>query len=652
MTTENAKHPSEMNYALRIVKRYRLLLFVFTVAGFLSSLFLTKITKPTYTATAQIIFDQRDVDTAFVETQKTLFLSDNLIHDTVDRLGMAEQVSDYIANNLKIQTSENSHVIETEYESHSEPHAVKILAALLDQYKIEKQQEHTPETSPLEYVEDLYQRTLVQIEGNIKDAQQELSALQKVKPRSESVPASDILALNRAEHDYTLAQQSLERVDNGDYSESGHTLRALQAKHSQQESMVNALSERYGHKHPKMVSAMNDLSLTAAQIKDAQQAIKRNVMAQYEDAKSRLQTTVANINTRPTVNPHQDRIDELSEEINIASKTQGSFEGQYMELIANMIEPSAGEDASSPLTFTITTPRILHTEISDQKTRTLILGTLAAMLGGILASLLLELSRRNFLSGRELQDALGHPCYALVPQTKADKNKPLADYVIDNPISTTTEAVRTLKLAMKLNAAHDSPKVIALTSSAPGEGKTTLSAWIAKLSAKSGQKVILIDTDFRKPNVHRTLGQDNTSSLVEYLVGAKELSEVLDTSDPSGLHVLYGRDVPNSATDLIASDKMTDLIQRLRDEYDLIILDTPACMSVSDTLSVARYSELLLYVVSWNKTKKETVHNGISQFEKFPNTQIATVLTNIDLKKHVQYGYGDAIIHYGGYQAA
>lgn len=652
MTTENAKHPREMSYALRIVKRYRLLIFVFTIAGFLSSLFLVKVTKPTYTATAQIIFDQHDVDMTFVETQKTLFLSNALIHDTVDKLSMAEQVADYISNNLKIKAPKNAHVIEAEYQSHNETHALKILTALLDQYKTEKQKDNQPQITPFEQAEDLYQNTLAQIEGNIKSAQQKILALQSEKHEPATIPASDILALNRAEHDYSIAQANLEKVESGQYPKTNHTLQALNSKYNTQQSALSALSERYGPKHPKMVVAMQDLSLTNAQIKDEKSIIAQNTLKRYEEAKSNLQSLVAQINQRPDINPHQSQIAALKDEINIASKAQSSFEGQYMELIANMIEPSAGEETQAPLAFTITTPRVMHDDITDQKTRTLILGTLIAMLSGLLASLMLELSRNNFLSGRELQEALGHPCYALVPQTKADKNKPLANYVIDNPISTTTEAVRTLKLAMKLNAAHDSPKVIALTSSAPGEGKTTLSSWIAKLSAKSGQKVILIDTDFRKPNVHKTLGQDNTNSLVEYLVGAKDLHEVLDTSDPSGLHVLYGRDVPNSATDLIASDKMTNLIQRLRDEYDLVILDTPACMSVSDTLSVARYSELLLYVVSWNKTKKETVHNGISQFEKFPNTQIATVLTNIDLKKHVQYGYGDAIIHYGGYQAA
>ena len=139
---------------------------------------------------------------------------------------------------------------------------------------------------------------------------------------------------------------------------------------------------------------------------------------------------------------------------------------------------------------------------------------------------------------------------------------------------------------------------------------------------------------------------------MDYLSGAHKLEEVIDTKDPSGLHAIYGRAVPNSALDLVSSKKMDKLILSLKNDYDLIIIDTPACMAVSDARAIQKNCDQLLYVVAWHRTRKEVVHSGLSQFDKFENLQISTVLTNVDVKKHVQFGFGEVVSDYGTYKPA
>ncbi len=647
------EQPNSFQEIMRVLRRRKFLIFFSALTGFTGFLYTTSLIKPEYTAQAEIIYDRKDADLAFVNTQETLLQTERLVYDTVDAMGLAEGVAEYMSRNLSIEQSKDSHVIHAKYTSRDQKHAASVLNTLLDEYKAEyTAQNKVDETSPLDQVQANYQQTLSELETTIINAQEELALLDAEKPVAKPASVGKIFAMNVAEKEHQRAAEAYNKLNDNGIIEDNRTLSALRKKLSVQNDEIAHLSSRYGEKHPKMITAKADLAIIEDQLKNERSAVRSQIIANYEKTKDSLQSLVAQVRNRDVADPYASRKEALGEMIAVAQTTRDKIENQYMDLIANMIEPAAGTEAFN-LPFTITPARIVDNGFADSKSRIILLGTLASMLAGVLLSLILEITRKTYLSGREMQDTLGHPCYALIPQTKADKNRALGDYVIDNPISTTTEALRTLKLAMTINSPSGSlPKVISVTSSTPGEGKTTLSTWLAKLSAKSGQRVILIDTDFRKPNVHKIMGTKNTDSLVEYLVGGKDLSDVIDTSDPTGLHVLYGRDVPNSATDLIASAKMGNLINTLRHQYDLVIIDTPACMSVSDTLSVARFSELLLYAVAWNRTTRQTVHNGISQFEKFKNTQIATVLTNIDLKKHVEYGYGEAIIHYGGYQAA
>ena len=270
----------------------------------------------------------------------------------------------------------------------------------------------------------------------------------------------------------------------------------------------------------------------------------------------------------------------------------------------------------------------------------------------VIIVVVIEKNCKTLLTGKQLEAALKQPCYSLLPKVTNNKNKPIADYVIDNPTSDAAEAVRNLRLNIKLNTYTKSKngQVVMLTSSKANEGKTTLSTWLGHIGAKSGEKVIIIDADLRQPRLHKALGTENTLSLVDYLTGSDKLDNVIDKDLSSGLHAIYGRSVPANALDLICSHKMEDLIRSLKKDYDLIIIDTPACMAIPDARAVQRYSDLILYIVAWNKTNREVIHSGLSQFIKLETPDIATVLTNIDVKKHVQYGYGDVVSDYGTYK--
>ncbi len=280
------------------------------------------------------------------------------------------------------------------------------------------------------------------------------------------------------------------------------------------------------------------------------------------------------------------------------------------------------------------------------------LSIIASLLLGVMIAVFLEKMDNSFRSANQLEGELGFPCYALIPELLNMKQTEMSDYIVENPSSVVAEAIRTLRIVLTLRQTEglNAPKVIAVTSSFPGEGKTTLCVWLGRLAAKSGERVIVIDADLRRPNLHRALACENHMSLVEYLTSQNELRDVIEKDEATGMDMIYGRSVPNSALDLVSSRKMADLIEELKGRYDLIIIDTPSCMAASDARVLARYADQALYSVAWNRTPREVVASGVKQFADMGYKSLATVLTAVDVARHAKYGYGDTAYYYGRYK--
>ncbi len=405
---------------------------------------------------------------------------------------------------------------------------------------------------------------------------------------------------------------------------------------------LGALSLRYGHKHPKMIALTQALSDIQAQTASESRAIMLTAQREMAHAESLLdaEKSLQNNVEAPSETQNDPTLDALQEFVQETT--------ELLRTVSSNINKTHTTIAPAQVVARAAIPQ--HPS-APNKSKILLAGTSFSFLLGVILALLTEKMRHTFLSGRQLEEYLGLSCYALIPKTQADTGKNLSDYVIHHPESNLAESIRALRLSLKLHAEkqQSEKKVITLTSSLANEGKTTLSCWLARLAAKSGERVILIDADLRRPSVHKYIGVENTQSLTEYLTGQAKIEDIIH-KDKTGLHMIYGRSVPASALEMLSSNKMDHLIRDLRKNYDLILIDSPACMAVADARALEKYSDHILYTVSWNNTPRETVHNGISQFINSENTNISTVLTNIDLKKHAGFGYGDVIHHYGDYK--
>lgn len=418
-------------------------------------------------------------------------------------------------------------------------------------------------------------------------------------------------------------------------------IRELKSEEVTLEAEISQLSNRYGEKHPEMINRRLKITEIRKALNNEVKKLAGTTQAEINYASARTEALEQELLTIEG-EIHEDsaamiRLRELEREAQVARLVFDRF----LESYKRAGEQEKLQDAEARIISYATVPR--HASFPNKKLIIALSIMLSAFLGFI-AVLIFEKLDNSYRSSADLEKDLEYSCYGLIPAAKTQEKPALGRYVLDHPASNVAEAVRTLRMVLNLRTGKK-PKVITLTSSFSGEGKTTLSLWLARLAAKAGDKVLILDADLRHPNLHASLGLSNENSIVDYLSGDKELADIIH-KDASGAHMVFGRAVPEAALDLVSSSKLATLIESLRQAYDLVIIDTPACLAVSDARLLATLSDHMLYAVAWNKTRRESVASGIRQFADIGLETLAFVLTNVNIRKHMRYGYGDIAVYH------
>lgn len=220
--------------------------------------------------------------------------------------------------------------------------------------------------------------------------------------------------------------------------------------------------------------------------------------------------------------------------------------------------------------------------------------------------------------------------------------------VVENhPNSTISEAYRILQTNLNFKNIDRNFKCIALTSSVPGEGKSTNAANLAYTLAQSGKQVILVDADLRRPTIHKIFGlnmlEGLTSSIIENTDPLSLCKEVKD----SGLKVLTSGPIPPNSSELLASNRMKAILQRLGEVSDYVIIDCPPVLGFNDTLALSSNVDGFLLVVGSSMVPKPALKNAKEQLDRVGSVLIGAIVNSLDLKE--SHGYGYYYYYYNSY---
>ncbi len=169
---------------------------------------------------------------------------------------------------------------------------------------------------------------------------------------------------------------------------------------------------------------------------------------------------------------------------------------------------------------------------------------------------------------------------------------------VSNPKSPIAEAYRTLRTNIQFSSFDKSVQTVSITSSGPGEGKSTIASNLAVVTAESGKRTLLIDCDQRKPMIHKIFNQSNLVGLSNLLAGEVTIENAIKPTNMENLSIITAGTRPPNPSELLASGKMKHFVEDMKDKYDFIVFDTPPVLIVTDAQLLADYTDGYLLVVS------------------------------------------------------
>jgi polysaccharide biosynthesis transport protein len=481
--------------------------------------------------------------------------------------------------------------------------------------------------------------------------------------------SSDILArLTRINSIVSTWNSNATTVDDSISDELGSTiLTSLRQQYLDLSRKEAEYSAQYGRDHRAVVNMRNRLRELRASTFEELRRIAAARKSDYAVAKQREAEIENQLNQTIT----------QSQKANSAQGTLRELEskaGTYHSLYENFLQRYTGglqQDsypAAEARMVSLASP--LTTQVKPKPIKIFALSLLGGIGLGVGVGLLRDLMDRVFRTRTQVQSLLQIPCIAMVPllktsrskrrqiSTKASEARTLTRdasvlwSVVDSPLSLFAESIRSIKLATHYYGAGPN-KVIGLTSALPNEGKSTIAAAIAQLTAKVGSRVIIVDCDLRMPSLSQRLAPDATAGIVDVISGARSLEETVWRDPATNLFFLPAtqKKALQDSSEVLASEQIKELIDRLRASFDFVIVDLPPLVPIVDAKAAAHLVDCMILVIEWGRTKIEVVRHALDTAPNLHQTIIGAVLNKTDMDHLAQYDVQHKSIYNNKYYA-
>ncbi|WP_028644641.1 polysaccharide biosynthesis tyrosine autokinase [Nocardioides sp. URHA0020] len=308
-----------------------------------------------------------------------------------------------------------------------------------------------------------------------------------------------------------------------------------------------------------------------------------------------------------------------------------------VDLVRQLETPVGTTDA--PIKATIVDAASLPTDpLSPRVARNLALGLVLGLLLGVGAALLRDLLDTTVKSEEDIAQKLDAPILGGIAFDGSARQRPLVTSL--EPHAPRVEAFRVLRTNLQFVEVDSAHKVFVVTSAVPEEGKSTTSVNLAITMAQAGHKTLLIEGDLRRPKATSSLGLDNAVGITTLLVGKVKLEDAIQRYAEADLDVLASGAVPPNPAELLQSNAMAQLLDRLRSEYEVIIVDAPPLLPVTDAALLASQADGAIIVVRFGKTTKDQLGQAVQRLQQVDVSPVGVVLNMVPNKRRHGYGYG------------
>lgn len=475
---------------------------------------------------------------------------------------------------------------------------------------------------------------------------QSLSSHELSELTTKLVEARRVLSENRNAYDQIneARMQSLDAKLAVPAIASDPLIKQFRQARASAELQVAELGKRYGPLHPKMKAALSERDSAVQALSEHVDSVINSIANQQDVLQgqaraiaSAMEATKANVQT---VGRKESEYRSLLQEV----ETNRQLYDLFYKRITETKETSDLDTAHAR----VIEPAEVPTEPAwPKKTLVVALAFIAALIVGIVATLLIDIFDNTLKNAEDIDSKLGLPLLGLVPFIKRPRKfgKNIGHEYLDNTDRKFGEAIRTLRTAVTLSNLDAGHKVVMVTSSVGEEGKTSIACNLA-LAFAQVEKVLLIDADMRRPSLEKEFaiphGQPGLSALCTQTAS---FSDCIVHKTAENLDLLATGDIPPNPQELLASQKFRQLLTKLSAVYDRIIIDCPPVLPVSDSLLLANVANAVVYVVRAEKTSALQVRRGIEQLRRTRVDIIGVTLNQTDARKIEAYGdYGSAYV--------
>ena len=414
------------------------------------------------------------------------------------------------------------------------------------------------------------------------------------------------------------------------------------------------LQTKYGARHPEVQRVSRQLEDIKGQIQleinrsisnlDAQAQVARQRVSSIQSSLSHARGTLAGNNAAAV------RLNELERNATSVRTLYESFLNRFKETTTQ--QGMADSDAR------VVSKAKIPSEPSFPKLGlNIALGLIFGILAGIGAIFLAEALDSGIATSEDIERYLGVASLGSVPLlsstqagAKGGAIQSPAEMIVEKPLSAFAEAFRNLRTSIVYSRVDKQVRVIAVTSSLPGEGKTTTAFCLGRAMAMSGSRTVVVDCDVRRSNINRLLGQEPAVGLMEVLAGKATLDQALILDSASGCWFLPLARSSFTPKDLFGGAAMHNLLTELKTRFEFVLLDTAPVLPVADTRSLAPQADVVVFLTQWRRTPRRAVQAAFELLRSVGADIAGVALTQVDVREQARYSYGDAGYYYGVYR--
>lgn len=408
------------------------------------------------------------------------------------------------------------------------------------------------------------------------------------------------------------------------------------------ERKLSELSEVYGPKHPNIISAKAELSTVKTNLNKQVAGLIAGIEKELRRA-TRTANTLENDVKK--IRAEYQGITRKETEYNQLKREVETNRNIFNTFLSRSKETEVTSDFSSAVARFSDRAYAPNVPSKPNKKAIVVVSFICSLIFAVVMSLVFDALNDTVKNKTGVEGLLAQRMLGLLPQVVLPRKSVLPIHAyLDDTYRRFAESVRTFRTSLLLTQLDKAHKIIAVTSTSPGEGKTTTASNLAISLAQMG-KVLLIDGDLRKPSIAKRFEIPvYHPGLTNLITGTEQFSECVHIDGQSGVAIMPSGQIPGNPLELLSNSRYVELLEILKTKYDYIIIDTPPTQAVSDALVISQSADSVIYVVKSDVTRIKPIKAGLERLFESKAHVAGVVLNQVDMSKSADehsYGYYD-----------